>query len=121
MKIRRKEFTEAWQFVDSTADTLGIYQWVEQNTKGSFDPLSVLRGEAPWPNSGVAIDPRDGRMIISCEGAWVWVDLGDWVVREEGKFRVLKPSAFDLLYEVVPDEDLELVHRPHASNATTKN
>lgn len=80
-----------------------VYQWIESNTLGSFEPMSVIEGREPYPASGVSIDPRDGRMIISTLEGLHWVDLGDWVIRGvAGEFYPCKPGIFDATYESVP-------------------
>lgn len=79
-----------------------VYQWIEQNTLGSFEPLGVIEGREPYPASGVSIDPRDGRIIIATLEGLHWVDLGDWVVRGvAGEFYPVKPDIFAATYEAV--------------------
>lgn len=76
-----------------------IYRWVEENTLGSFEPMDVIEGRAPFPASGVSIDPRDGRMIISTLEGLHWVDLDDWVIRGvAGEFYPCKPDIFAATY-----------------------
>ena len=49
-----------------TAETyMDVYQWAEKNTAGSFKPMEVIEGRKPCPESGVSIDPRDGRTMIA--------------------------------------------------------
>lgn len=77
-----------------------VYRWIEENTLGSFDSLPVIDGEAPWPASGVSIDPRDGRMIIATLEGGHWVDLDDWVIRGvKGEFYPCKPDIFAATYD----------------------
>lgn len=81
-----------------------VYGWVEQNTLGSFDCLPIIEGEpgATWPESGVSIDPRDGRMMIATLEGGHWVDPGDYVIRGvAGEFYPCKPDIFDQTYEFV--------------------
>ncbi|WP_328439158.1 hypothetical protein [Nocardia puris] len=88
----------------SAPDAMRIYHWVEKNTLGSFDPLEVIEGRKPYPASGVSIDPRDGRMIISTLEGLHWVDRGDWVIRGiKGEFYPCKPDIFGATYEPVGD------------------
>ena len=90
---------------DSTSHTHAIYQWVEKNTLGSFEPMDVIEGRKPWPESGVTIDPRDGRMVIATLEGGHWVNLFDWVIRgTEGEFYPCKPAAFAATYTPVGDE-----------------
>lgn len=78
-----------------------VYSWVEKNTKGSFDLLSVLEDGEPAPTSGVSIDPSDGRMVISTREGLYWVDLGDYVIQEvDGGFYPCNPSAFKSSYDL---------------------
>ena len=108
------------------AEAHDIYRWIENNTAGSFEPLEVIEGRAPYPASGVSIDPRDGRMIISTLEGLHWVDLGDWVIRGiKGEFYPCRPDIFDAtyravglaqgvdidIYEPVPTDRLEGVNR----------
>ncbi|EOM77279.1 hypothetical protein Rrhod_1341 [Rhodococcus rhodnii LMG 5362] len=80
-----------------------VYLWVESNTAGSFEPLAVIEGRKACPASGVSLDPRDGRMIISTLEGLHWVDLGDWVIRGvAGEFYPCKPDIFAATYDAVP-------------------
>lgn len=82
------------------AETHAIYQWIEKNTRGSFEPLAVIEGREPWPPSGVTIDPRDGRMIIATLEGGHWVNPGDYVIRGvQGEFYPCKPDIFTATYE----------------------
>ncbi|OMI34387.1 hypothetical protein [Streptomyces sparsogenes] len=95
---------EAMLFDGSTAETHAVYQWIELNTLGSFEPLDVIEGRKPYPESGVTIDPRDGRMIISTLEGLHWVDRGDYVVQGvAGEFYPVKPDIFAATYEAVTD------------------
>ncbi len=79
-----------------------VYRWIESNTLGSFEPLDVIEGRKPYPASGVSIDPRDGRMIISTLEGLHWVDLDDWVIRGiKGEFYPCKPDIFAATYDAV--------------------
>lgn len=92
------------QTVHSTSRTHAIYRWVESHTAGTFDPAPMIAGDAPWPASGVAIDPRDGRMIIATLEGGHWVNLGDWIIRGvQGEFYPCKPEIFDATYEPVTE------------------
>lgn len=105
-KYRKKPVViEAMRFYGTTAEAHAVYMWVEDNTQGSFDLLSVLDG-ALWPESGVSIDPRDGRMVIATLDGVHWVDVGDFVIRGvKGEFYSCKPDIFELTYD--PCKDLE--------------
>jgi len=89
----------------SADDAMAVYHWIESNTLGSFEPLDVIEGRNPYPASGVSIDPRDGRMIISTLEGLHWVDPDDWVIRGVvGEFYPIKPAIFAATYEAVADE-----------------
>ena len=93
---------EARQFpTDGTpAVAHAIYQWVEKNTLGSFEPLAVIEGREPWPESGVTIDPRDGRMVIATLEGGHWVTPGDFIIRGvQGEFYPCKSDIFEATYE----------------------
>lgn len=95
---------EARQFpvYATPTEAMAIYQWIEQNTLGSFEPMAVINGKKPWPESGVSIDPRDGRMIIATLEGGHWVNLGDWIIRGvQGEFYPCKPEIFDATYDAV--------------------
>lgn len=97
---------EAVQFVGSTADLHAVYQWIERNTHGSFEPMGVISGKILSPPSGVSIDPRDGRMIIASKRGLVWVNVGDWIIRDiSGQFYVMENSLFVQKYERVKTAD----------------
>lgn len=77
-----------------------VYDWVESNTAGSFEPLDCIEGREPWPESGVTIDPRDGRMVIATLEGGHWVNLSDYIIRgAAGEFYPCKPEIFHQTYE----------------------
>lgn len=81
-----------------------VYDWVVENTLGQFDCLSIIEGKrgATWPESGVSIDPRDGRMVIATLEGGHWVNLGDYIIRGvQGEFYPCKPDIFEQTYEQV--------------------
>lgn len=91
---------EAMRLEGTNADMHAVYQWVERNTLGSFEPLDVIEGRKPYPASGVSIDPRDGRFIISTLEGLHWADPGDWIIRGvQGEFYPCKPDIFEATYE----------------------
>lgn len=97
---KRPVTIEAAQLTGDTAQWHDIYRWVEANTLGSFEPLDVIEGRNPWPPSGVSIDPRDGRLIISTLEGLHWADDGDWIIRGvQGEFYPCKPDIFAQTYE----------------------
>ena len=100
-KFRKKPVViEARQIVGSTADWHSVYCWIEENTLGSFEPLDVIEGHKPYPASGVSIDPRDGRLVISTLEGLHWADYGDWIIRGvQGEFYPCKPDIFEATYE----------------------
>lgn len=99
---KRPVTIEARQFDGDNAQLHGVYQWVEENTLGSFEPMSRIKGEVPWPASGVSIDPSDGRMIIATLEGGHWVDRGDYVIKGVvGEFYACKPEIFLMTYEEV--------------------
>lgn len=100
-KYRKKPVViEARQLAGSTADVHDVYQWVESNTLGSFEPMDVIEGRKPYPASGVSIDPRDGRLIISTLEGLHWANFGDWIIRGvQGEFYPIKDSVFRETYE----------------------
>lgn len=106
-KYRKKPVVvEARQFTGTNAETHAVYQWVEENTLGSFDCTPIIDGEdgARWPESGVSIDPRDGRMVIATLEGGHWVDLGDYIIRGvQGEFYPVKDSIFRETYEAVDE------------------
>ena len=92
---------EARQFDGSPGEMHAVYQWIERNTLGSFEPMGVIEGRVPCPESGVSIDPRDGRMMIATlEGAH-HVNVGDYVVQGvAGEFYPCKPEIFLSTYRI---------------------
>ncbi|MCD1286507.1 MULTISPECIES: hypothetical protein [unclassified Brevibacterium] len=97
---------EAKDARDASARMNGIFHWVEANTMGTFDCLPILRGDedAHWPESGISIDPRDGRMVIATLEGGHWVNLGDYVIRGvQGEFYPCKPDIFHATYDEVKD------------------
>ena len=103
-KYRKKPVEiEAMQMpYESSNGAYEVYRWVEENTAGSFDCLPIIEGDedAFWPESGVSIDPRDGRMVVATLEGGHWVDLGDYVIRGvQGEFYPCKPDIFAATYE----------------------
>ena len=104
-KFRKKPVViDARQLTGDAAEWHSVYQWIESNTLGSFEPLSVVNGLSPYPASGVSIDPRDGRLIISTLEGLHWADPGDWIIRGvQGEFYPCKPDIFKATYEKADD------------------
>ena len=96
---------EAVQLTGNTTQLHAIYLWVEANTLGSFAPLNVIEGRKPCPPSGVSIDPRDGRLIISTLEGLHWADEGDWIIRGvQGEFYPCKDAIFRETYELAKED-----------------
>ena len=86
---------EAWQLVGTNAETHAVYQWIEANTQGSFDPLSE-----EIPASGVSIDPATGFFLIATLEGVMQAKPGDWIIRGvQGEFYPCKPDIFAATYE----------------------
>lgn len=101
---KRPVVIEAMQAKANAADWMSVYQWIESNTLGSFEPLSVISQEVPVPESGVSIDPKDGRMIIATLEGLHWVNIDDYVIRgTHGEFYPCKPDIFEANYDRVDD------------------
>lgn len=99
---------EARQLAGNTAEWHAVYQWIEQNTLGSFDCAPIIDGEegAKWPESGVSIDPRDGRLVIATLEGGHWADPGDWIIRGvAGEFYPCRDDIFRQTYEAVDDDE----------------
>ena len=86
---------EAMQLVGTNAETHAVYQWIEANTQGSFDPLSE-----EIPASGVSIDPATGFFLIATLEGVMQAKPGDWIIRGvQGEFYPIKDSIFRETYE----------------------
>lgn len=98
MKYRKKPVViEAMQVVRD--GFMKVYQWVEENTQGSFDPY-----DESVPVSGVSIDPETGFMLIATLEGVMQVKMNDWVIRGiNGEFYPCKPDIFEKTYEKVDD------------------
>lgn len=95
---------EAMQLASRAAEMHAVYRWVEENTLGSFDvnELWMAPETFTWPESGVSIDARDGRMVIATLEGGHWADPGDWIIRGvQGEFYPCKPGIFAETYEAV--------------------
>jgi predicted deacylase len=95
-KVTKRPVTvEAMHFAGTTADMHAVYQWVEANTDGSFEPYTN-----PPPASGVSINPETGEMMIATLEGIMHVSLGDWVIRGvKGEFYPCKPDVFEATYD----------------------
>ena len=112
MRYRKKPVTiEARQLVGPAAEWHAVYQWVEANTLGSFDmnQFWVDPENFTWPESGVSIDARDGRVVIATLEGGHWVNDGDWIIKGwAGEFYPCKPEIFEATYEKdFEEEDFE--------------
>lgn len=88
----------------SNADQHAVYMWVEANTLGSFDVNEMWLDPENfhWPESGVSLDARDGRMVIATLEGGHWVNLDDWIIRGvQGEFYPCKPDIFAATYDAV--------------------
>ena len=86
---------EAMQLVGTNAETHAVYQWIEANTQGSFDPLTE-----EIPASGVSIDPATGDFLIATLEGVMQAKPGDWIIRDiEGEFYPCEPDIFAATYE----------------------
>ena len=93
---------EARQLAGTTAECHAVYLWVEGNTLGSFEPLAVLDGEKPAPESGVSIDPTDGALLIATLEGVMKANHGDWIIRGvAGEFYPCRGDIFEATYEEV--------------------
>lgn len=100
--VKKPVQIQAMQLAGSTAETHAVCAWIEENTLGSFEPLAVIEGDVPPPESGVSIDPRDGRLMIATLEGIMWADLGDWIIRGvRGEFYPCKPDIFEATYNEV--------------------
>ena len=95
-KYRKKPVViDAWQLVGTNAETHAVYQWIEANTQGSFDPLTE-----EIPASGVSIDPATGSFLIATLEGVMQAKPGDWIIRGvQGEFYPIKDSIFRETYE----------------------
>lgn len=87
---------EARQLVGTAAEMFSVYQWVEENTQGSFDPLSDK-----VPASGVSISPEGFMLIATLEGV-MQAKPGDWIIKGvNGEFYPCKPDIFEKTYDAI--------------------
>lgn len=94
---KRPVEVEAMQLVGSNAEMHAVYQWIESETQGSFDPLS-----AEVPASGVSIDPATGFLLIATLEGVMQAKPGDYIIRGvQGEFYPCKPEIFEATYEPV--------------------
>ncbi len=95
-KFRKKPVViEARQLAGTSAEVLDVYQWIERNTQGSFDPLA-----AEVPASGVSIDPATGFVLIATLEGVMQAKPEDWIIRGvQGEFYPCKPDVFAATYE----------------------
>ena len=97
---KKPSVIEARQLTGTSAEWMDVYQWIESNTLGSFEPLAIIEGREPYPASGVSIDPRDGRLIISTLEGLHWANPGDFIIRGvQGEFYPCKPDIFTATYD----------------------
>lgn len=102
-KFRKKPVViEAMLHDINQDDPMAVYQWVEENTLGSFEPMACISGSKPYPESGISIDPRDGRLLIATLEGGVHASLGDYIIKGvNGEFYPCKPEIFIKTYDQV--------------------
>lgn len=102
-KFRKKPVEiEAMRYTNGSG--MEVYRWIEASTLGSFDvnQLWMDPESFSWPESGVSIDARDGRMVIATLEGGLWTSPGDYVIRGvKGEFYPIKESIFRETYEAV--------------------
>ena len=108
-KFRKKPVViEARQLTGDAAEWHSVYQWIEANTQGSFDPL-----DSELPGSGVSIDPATGFLLIATFEGVMQAKPGDWIIRGvQGEFYPCKPHVFEQTYEaalVLSDENRRII------------
>lgn len=106
-KVPTEDELEARDARDAVGRLNGAFLWVEANTLGRFDCLPIIEGQkgAEWPESGVSIDPRDGRMVIATLEGGHWVNLGDYIIKGvKGEFYPCKPDIFEQSYDKAEEE-----------------
>lgn len=97
---KRSVDVQAAQLTGETAHDLAVYQWVEDNTRGSFAPLEVLEGRAPAPASGISIDPGTGHVLIATPEGIMHAPRGWWIIRGvAGEFYPCAPDVFAATYQ----------------------
>ena len=85
----------------NSEDPMAVYRWIEDNTLGSFEPMACINGSKSYPESGVSIDPRDGRLLVATLGGGVHVNLGDYVIKfDDGRFYPMSADSFHENYEL---------------------
>lgn len=95
----RTEYIKRVEVDDMAAD---LVEWADRRA------LRTASAPAPSvvPESGVTIDPRDGRMVIATLEGGHWVNLGDWIIRGvQGEFYPCKSDIFEATYERVDDDE----------------
>lgn len=98
--VMKPVFIEAMQLVGSAAEWHAIYTWVEENTLGSFEPLAVLEGRVPAPESGVSIDPVNGSLLLATPKGVMRAVEGDWIIRDvQGEFRLCTDAIFQDIFQ----------------------
>lgn len=97
---KRPVDVQAAQLTGETAHDLAVYQWVEDNTLGSFAPLEVLEGRAPAPASGISIDPGTGHVLVATPEGIMHAPLGWWIIHGvAGEFYPCAPDVFAATYQ----------------------
>jgi hypothetical protein len=93
-KFRKKPVViEAMQHTAEAG--LAVYEWVQDNTQGSFDPHAE-----EIPMSGVSIDPATGFLLIATLEGVMQAKPGDWIIKGvQGEFYPCKPDIFEATYE----------------------
>lgn len=102
MRHRKKPVEiEARRLEGSNAEMHAVYQWIEQNTEGSFEPYTD-----PTPASGVSIDPETGFYLVATLEGVMQAKPGDWIIRGvQGEFYPCKPDIFEATYEPVEEDE----------------
>ena len=76
-----------------------VFLWVK-DIAGDFDLKAVQAGKKQRPTSGIAVDTKDGRMVLATPRGLQWANDGDWVIKGPGDiFYARKDESFKRVYE----------------------
>ncbi len=91
--ITKSHAVEAWQF---SKDAKSAPWWVtEKLLRGEIQPVNGIGGSRGEMNQlRVYTDDKPSERVI---------ELGDWLLMDDGRLGAMGKRAFDALYEALPD------------------
>lgn len=100
---KKTVLVEARQLVGSAREYLEVCEWMVENGYPWVDGTVLPR---PKGQQGIYIDPENGKLVVLTGSVFMEASFRDWIVffpdaPVPNRFVVMKPHAFELIYEAI--------------------